>query len=107
MRPKGWKGSKTGNLYFALVAALGTAIAIGQWVLPRRARNRELAEKHRALEEAIQEARARNRRYETAIRALDTDPYYREAVVRRLLGLRAADEDWLEPPSARDRRPGR
>lgn len=85
--------------WFALIALGAWALAV--WTLaPRLARNRVAADREAQLERNVARLAQLERQFEAAIAAMESDPYYREAVYRAVLGVKRADEVFLKSAAA-------
>lgn len=101
----GPSGSRAGPVFsheiywFALIALGAWALAV--WILaPRLARNRIAADREAQLQANVARLAQLERQLEAAIGAMESDPYYREAVYRAVLGVKRADEVFLKSAAA-------
>jgi len=88
------------EVYWFVIVSI-TGAAIGLWVLPARAtRHRGLVELESRLREKAARLEEQKQVLETAVHDVEHDPFYREAVWRRVLGVKQNSEEFLEPHPA-------
>ena len=82
---------------FATVC-LGAYIVALLVLPPRWTRYQRLRQLEHELVEICDELEGEERRYEAAIIAVENDPFYREEVYRRVLGVKKRNEEFLRKP---------
>lgn len=81
---------------FCVIGLLGVGVALA--LVPARARKyRELLELEASLEARQAELDDAGHKLTAAIQSMKTDPVYREAVYRKVLGVKRHDEEFLSP----------
>jgi len=84
--------------WFVALSLAGLTVAI--LVLPPRvASTVQLLRQERAALTSLREIEEREDILEGAASAMENDPFYREGVFRKRLGLKKANEEYLEPPA--------
>jgi hypothetical protein len=82
--------------WFTVIGIAGAAVAL--WVLPARAtRHQELLELEAELRAKHASLEREKQVLEAAIHSVDHDEFYREAVWRKVLGVKKTSEEFLEP----------
>jgi hypothetical protein len=84
---------------FAAISFAGVLVAL--WVLtPRLGERSQIADLEGKLEDTVRALEVRKARYEAAIVAMESDPFYRQEVYRAVLGVKGNGEDFLQKPPA-------
>lgn len=86
-----------GELYwFALISVGGVAFAI-LVLAPRLARHESALDLEQSLRAGNQRIAKLEAEYEAGLEALENDPFYREELMRAVLKVKRADEEFLQP----------
>ncbi len=93
-RPVFWK-----ELYWFVVICLGGSILAVLVLSPRLARHRNTVDVENSLQRTVTGLARLERQYDAAIQALDTDPFYRDEVIRSVLKVKRNTEEFLKQPS--------
>jgi hypothetical protein len=88
------------DLYWFGAVCLGGFIVAALALPPRMARTLELAEQESRVHSELLRAHERERALEQAIEAMGNDPFYQAAMVRKIYGIKAQSERYLEAPAA-------
>ena len=97
-QPTFWK-----ELYwFSAICLAGVSLALAV-VPPRASRYRSLLELEGRLTQRKEMIQQQGRELEAATISMQTDPFYREAVYRKVLGVKKNGEEFLELPGPVDR----
>jgi cell division protein FtsB len=92
--PVFWK-----ELYWFAILCLAGATFAALVLPPRAARHRSLLALESELAARMAKLEHQERVLEAAIASVESDPFYREAVYRSILGVKKAEEEFLHAPA--------
>ena len=88
--------------WFALIS-LGGLILATAVLPPRLARNRSALDMEEDLRSSVTKLSGLEKEYEALIQAMENDPFYRDEVYRKVLGVKKNNEEFLKKaPRASD-----
>ncbi len=103
------RASASSFLHFLLALTGVTCLVAGTWNLPRHAHIERLEQRRQKLEATLNALERRRSEVRRCEHALYHDPYYRERILRRLMGTPRSDEltldEWIQ--ERRSRRGGK
>ena len=90
-RPVFWK-----EMYWFAVICLGGWILAMAVLPPRLARNRSALDMESGLRRTVARLSRLEKEYEALIPAVENDPFYRDEVYRKVLGVKKNNEEFLK-----------